>query len=91
MGLVQDAHAAVAAYREQTDQLVGALNRLALEVAGLAERIAADGPLGASADANLIRAREQLDRARSGLASAASSAAASRTPCQDYVDRALPS
>jgi hypothetical protein len=90
MGLVQDAHAAVAGYRERADEAAQALNLLAEQVQALAERLSAHGPLGASADPDLARAREHLDAAWSRLLAAAACAEASRAPCQEYVQRALP-
>lgn len=90
MGLVQDVHAAVTRYEDGTRATLQAVAGLATAVAELGEEIAAHGPLGASTDPDLVRARERLAAARGLLLAAGDAADASRGAARSYADRAFP-
>jgi len=91
MGLVQDVHTAVARYEDGTRSTVHAIVDLATAVATLTEEIAARGPLGASTDPDLVRARARLAAARHRLLAAGEATTASREAARTYADSAFPS
>lgn len=90
MGLVQDVHTAVDRYEKDLGATIHAVAELTTTIADLAERIAPGGPLGTSADADLVRARARLAVARQRLVVAAEAAEASGGEARAYADRAFP-
>jgi hypothetical protein len=90
MGLVQEVRAAVTGYENAARSTILAAHDLATTVAGLGERLAAHGPLGASTDPDIARARAQLATARQRLLAAAEAAEASRAQARTFADRLFP-
>ena len=90
MGLVQDVHTAVTRYEDGARAASLAVHDLATTVAQLQEQLAVNGPLGASTDPDLARARARLTVAHQRLLAAAETVEASRREARAYADRAFP-
>jgi hypothetical protein len=90
MPLTEDVHAAIDRYRRDVVHAADRIDALGTDVAALARRIAAGGPLGTTSDADLTRARQLLDRATDRIRVAAAAVPASAEPCAQYLVRAFP-
>jgi hypothetical protein len=90
MGLAQDVQAAVTRYEDAARTAALGAHDLAATVAGLAEQLSARGPLGATSDPDLVRARSLLTTAGTRLVAAVEAAGASHDRARQYADRAFP-
>jgi len=90
MSLSDDVHASVDRYRQEVVHAVVRVRELGSDVAALAQRLAPGGPLGATTDPDLTRARQQLALAAARIAAAATAVSASGEPCRQYTLRAFP-
>jgi len=90
MGLAQDTQAAVTHYEDTARAAVHAVHNLAATVAELADQVAPSGPLGASTDPDVARARARLATAGQRLLSAGEAVAASRATARSYANRVFP-
>jgi len=90
VGAAEESRQAVTRHRSALADVVQAVRELAETVQACRRQLSTHGPIGASENPDLDRARRCLDIAHQRLIDAAYAAAASREPGLRYVDRVFP-